>query len=48
MQNIKYFLLEHHNRSSTGICHGARGLLGVHTLFIVAVFSTKAEIPLDN
>jgi hypothetical protein len=30
------------------IRHDARGLLGVHTFFIVAVFSTKAEMPLDS
>jgi hypothetical protein len=30
------------------IRHGARGLLGVHTFFMVAVFSTKAAIPLDS
>jgi hypothetical protein len=42
------FLLEHHSGSSTEIRHGARGLLGVHTFFMIVVFSTKAEIPLDN
>jgi hypothetical protein len=30
------------------IRHGARGLQGIHTFFIVDVLSTKAFIPLDN
>jgi hypothetical protein len=30
------------------IRHGAWGLLGIHTFFIVDVFSTKAKIPLDS
>jgi hypothetical protein len=30
------------------IRYGARGLLGVHTFFMVVVFSTKTEILLDS
>jgi hypothetical protein len=48
MQKFKVILLEHHSGSFMEIRHGARGLLGVHTFFMVAVFSTKAEIPLDS
>jgi hypothetical protein len=48
MQSFKIVLLEHHSGSSTKIHHGARGLLEVHTFFMIVVFSTKAEIPLDS
>jgi hypothetical protein len=48
MQSLKVVLLEHHSGFSTKIRHGARGLLEVHTFFMIVVFSTKAEIPLDS
>jgi hypothetical protein len=30
------------------ICHDARGLLAIHTFFIIDIFSMKAEMPLDS
>jgi hypothetical protein len=47
-KNLQKFLLEPHSGSNMRIHHGTRGLLRVHTLFMVAVFSTKAAIPLDS
>jgi hypothetical protein len=41
-------ITDHHNGSSKEIRYDARGLLGIHTFFMVDVFSTKAEIPLGS
>jgi hypothetical protein len=47
-KKLQKSLLKPHSGSNLEIRHGARGLLGVHTFFIVAIFSTKAVMQLDS